>query len=113
MLDEQHAMTTEHEEYLKVRDFAVNALVKWAKTGKNELAARYQTNKFLELSGANNLTIGGKEGIIEHRKLCTSGLAIRCIALLSSQELEKVDCLLKQIAVYDAPMPKRSHGLSR
>lgn len=106
-------MTAEHEAYLQVRECAVKALVKWATTGKNELAARYQTNKFLEASGANNLTIGGKEEIIEHRKLCTSGLAIRCIALLTSQELEKVDCLLKQIAIDDAPIPKRNHALSR
>lgn len=106
-------MTAEHEAYLQVRECAVKALVKWATTGKNELAARYQTNKFLEASGANNLTIGGKEWIIEHRKLCTSGLAIRCIALLTSQELEQVDCLLKQIAIDDAPIPKRNHALSR
>ena len=54
-------MTAEHEAYLQVRECAVKALVKWVTTGKNELAARYQTNKFLEASGANNLTIGGKE----------------------------------------------------
>ena len=106
-------MTAEHEAYLQVRECAVKALVKWVTTGKNEVAARYQTNKFLEASGANNLTIGGKEGIIEHRKLCTSGLAIRCIAILTSQELEKVDYLLKQIAIDDAPIPKRNHALSR
>ena len=32
-------MTAEHEAYLPVRECAVKALVKWATTGKNELAA--------------------------------------------------------------------------
>lgn len=106
-------MTAENEAYLQVRECMVKVLVKWAKTGRIELATRYQINKFLGTSRAKNRTIGGKKRIIEHRKLCTSGLAIRGIALLTSQELEKVDCLLKHIAIDDAPMPKRNHGLSR
>lgn len=82
---------TSHVEYLKIRDYAVNALAKWAQTGKNELVAQYQTNKFMEASGANNTIIGGKEGIIEHQKLCCPILAIRCITLLTHEQHCKVD----------------------
>ncbi len=52
---------TSHEEYLRIRDYAVNALTKWAQSGKNELAARYQTNNLIETSGANDTIIGDKK----------------------------------------------------
>ncbi len=104
---------TSHEEYQRIRDYADNVLTKWAQTGKNELAARYQTNKFMEACGANDTIIGGKEGIIEHRKLCCHILAIRCITLLTHEQLCKVDKLLERIAIDDAPMPKIRCGLVR
>ena len=42
----------------------------------------------MEASAANYTIIGGKEGIIEHRKLCCPILAIRCITLLPHEQLE-------------------------
>ena len=67
----------------------------------------------MEASGANDTIIGGKEGIIEHRNLCSPILAIRCITLLTHEQLCKVDKLLERIAIDDAPMPKIRRGLGR
>ena len=54
-------------------------------------------NDYLEASGANRPSIGGKETILAHRKIAANRLAIDCIYALSKEELSKVDRELEEI----------------
>lgn len=66
-------------EYSKTRKAAVDALIYWAKTGMREFTMRDAVNDYLEASGANRPSIGGKETILAHRKIAANRLAIDCI----------------------------------
>jgi len=66
-------------EYSKARKAAVDALIYWAKTGMREFTMRDAVNDYLEASGANRPSIGGKETILAHRKIAANRLAIDCI----------------------------------
>lgn len=46
--------------YTKTRKTAVNALVHWAKTGFGQFTMREAVNDYLEASGANRPSIGGR-----------------------------------------------------
>lgn len=66
-------------EYSKTRKAAVDALIYWAKTGMREFTMRDAVNDYMEASGANRPSIGGKETILAHRKIAANRLAIDCI----------------------------------
>lgn len=85
-------------QYTKTRKTAVNALVHWAKTGWGQFTMRDAVNDYLEASGANRLSIGGKEAIFARRKIAANRLAIDCIHALSKEELTNVDRILCEIA---------------
>lgn len=84
-------------QYTKTRKTAVNALVHWAKTGWGQFTMRDAVNDYLEASGANRPSIGGKEAIFARRKIAANRLAIDCLYALSKDELSKVDKELEDI----------------
>lgn len=84
-------------QYTKTRKTAVNALVHWAKTGWGQFTMRDAVNDYLEASGANRPSIGGKEAIFARRKIAANRLAIDCIYALSKEEMSKVDMELEEI----------------
>ena len=92
-------------EYSKTRKAAVDALIYWAKTGMREFTMRDAVNDYLEASGANRPSIGGKETILAHRKIAANRLAIDCIYALSKDELSKVD---RELEVITDDNPKKS-----
>ena len=100
---------TEHD-YSKTRKAAVDALIYWAKTGMRQFTMRDAVNDYLEASGANRPSIGGKETILAHRKIAANRLAIDCIYALSKEELSKVDRELEGIV---GDLPKRNVGMRR
>ena len=100
---------TEHD-YSKTRKAAVDALIYWAKTGTRQFTMRDAVNDYLEASGANRPSIGGKETILARRKIAANRLAIDCICALSKEELSKVDRELEGI-VGDFSLPHK--GLKR
>ena len=97
-------------EYSKTRKAAVDALIYWAKTGMRQFTMRDAVNDYLEASGANRPSIGGKETILAHRKIAANRLAIDCIYALSKEELSKVDRELESIV---GDLPRREHSLRR
>ena len=94
-------------EYSKARKAAVDALIYWAKTGMREFTMRDAVNDYLEASGANRPSIGGKETILAHRKIAANRLAIDCIYALSKEDLSKVDREMEGI-VGDLSRQKRT-----
>ena len=92
-------------QYSKTRKAAVDALIYWAKTGMREFTMRDAVNDYLEASGANRPSIGGKETILAHRKIAANRLAIDCIYALSKDELSKVD---RELEVITDDNPKKS-----
>ena len=97
-------------EYIKTRKAAVDALIYWAKTGMREFTMRDAVNDYLEASGANRPSIGGKETILAHRKIAANRLAIDCIYALSKDELSKVDRELEGIV---GDLPRQGHWMKR
>ena len=97
-------------QYSKTRKAAVDALIYWAKTGMREFTMRDAVNDYLEASGANRPSIGGKETILAHRKIAANRLAIDCIYALSKEELSKMDKELEGIV---GDLPRREHSLRR
>ena len=91
-----------NKQYSKTRKATVDALIYWAKTGMREFTMRDALNDYLEASGANCPSIGGKETILAHRKIAANRLAIDCIYALSKEELSKVERELEGI-VGDVP----------
>ena len=100
---------TEHD-YSKTSKAAVDALIYWAKTGMREFTMRDAVNDYLEASGANRPSIGGKETILAHRKIAANRLAIDCIYALSKDELSKVDRELEGIV---GDLPRQGHWMKR
>ena len=100
---------TEHD-YSKTRKAAVDALIYRAKTGMREFTMRDAVNDYLEASGANRPSIGGKETILAHRKIAANRLAIDCIYALSKDELSKVDRELEGIV---GDLPRQGHWMKR
>ena len=97
-------------QYSKSRKVAVDALIYWAKTGMREFTMRDAVNDYLEASGANRPSIGGKETILAHRKIAANRLAIDCIYALSKDELSKVDRELEGIV---GDLPRQGHWMKR
>ena len=97
-------------EYSKTRKAAVDALIYWTKTGMREFTMRDAVNEYLEASGANRPSIGGKETILAHRKIAANRLAIDCIYALSKEELSKVDRELEGIV---GDLPRLNYSLKR
>lgn len=87
------------------RQAAVNALISWAKTGWGYYSMRDTMDNYLESCGANRPSIGGKEGILAHRKIAANRLAIDCIYALSKEEHSKVDRELEGTA---KDLPRKS-----
>lgn len=85
-------------EFNKVRQAAVEALIDWAKVGTGEITMRDSVNEFLDASGANLASIGGEETILSHRSMAVNRLVIDCMYALTKEELSKVDKELKGIA---------------
>ena len=100
---------TEHD-YSKTRKAAVDALIYWAKTGMRQFTMRDAVNDYLEASGANRPSIGGKETILAHRKIAANRLTIDCIYALSKDELSKVDRELEGIV---GDLPRQGHWMKR
>ena len=71
---------------------------------------RDAVNEYLEASGANRPSIGGKETILAHRKIAANRLAIDCIYALSKDELSKVDRELEGIV---GDLPRQGHWMKR
>ena len=97
-------------EYSKTREAAAEALIHWAKTGWQQFTMRDAVNDYLEASGANRPSIGGKETILAHRKIAANRLAIDCIYALSKDELSKVDRELEGIV---GDLPRQGHWMKR
>lgn len=96
-------------EVSQLRETAVNAVVRWAQTGKNELTMRSTVNRYMEVSGAN-LSIAGEEGIIGKRRIEAQLILRDCITPLSRENLRKAETMLFRIAEDDAPTMKRGLG---
>ena len=96
--------------YSNARKAAAAALIYWAQTGMGNLTMRNAVNDYLEASGANRPSIGGKETILAHRKIAANRLAIDCIYALSKDELSKVDRELEGIV---GDLPRQGHWMKR
>ena len=59
-------------DYSKTRKAAADALIYWAKTGMRKFTMRDAVNDYLEASGANRPSIGGKETILAHRQIAAN-----------------------------------------
>ena len=59
-------------DYSKTRKAAADALIYWAKTGMRQFTMRDAVNDYLQASGANRPSIGGKETILAHRKIAAN-----------------------------------------
>ena len=92
------------------RQAAVNALIRWAKTGWSYYSMRDAVDNYLETCGANHHSIGGEESILAHRKIAANRLAIDCIYALSKEELSKVDRELEGIAAV-IPMQEKKNRI--
>lgn len=89
---------------------AIQSLIKWGKKGLAYFPMRNAVNHYMEVAGMNAMTIDGEDGIREHRKIAAQGLAIDCIASLTSEQLSKVDRELTYIA-NDIPRQGQSRGM--
>ena len=78
--------------------------------GMKKFTMRDAVNDYLEASGANRPSIGGKETILAHRKIAANRLAIDCIYALSKEELSKVDRELEGIV---SNLPRQGVGIRR
>lgn len=81
----------------KLKNEAVNALVRWGKTGLGLYSMRNAVNTYIKACGADNIPFDGINGIREKRKIVSDGLLIHCVAPLSREQLYKVEMELDQI----------------
>lgn len=86
------------EELDKLKNEAVNASVRWGKTGLGLYSMRDAVNAYMKASGADNIPFDGINGIREKRKIVSDALIIHCIAPLSKEQLYKVEMELNQIS---------------
>lgn len=82
----------------KLKNEAVNALVRWGKIGLGLYSMRDAVNAYMKACGADKIPFDGINGIREKRKIVPDGLLIHCIAPLSREQLYKVKMELNQIS---------------
>ena len=82
----------------KLKNEAVNALVRWGKIGLGLYSMRDAVNAYMKACGADKIPFDGINGIREKRKIVSDGLPIHCIAPLSREQLYKVKMELNQIS---------------
>ena len=64
----------------KLKNEAVNALVRWGKIGLGLYSMRDAVNAYMKACGADKIPFDGINGIREKRKIVSDGLLIHCIA---------------------------------
>lgn len=82
----------------KLKNEAVNALVRWGKIGLGLYSMRDAVNAYMKACGADKIPFDGINGIREKRKIVSDALIIHCIAPLSKEQLYKVEMELNQIS---------------
>ena len=82
----------------KLKNEAVNALVRWGKIGLGLYSMRDAVNAYMKACGADKIPFDGINGIREKRKIVSDGLLIHCIAPLPREQLYKVKMELNQIS---------------
>lgn len=92
-----------------MKETAVNAVIRWAKTDMCELSMRSQVNSYMEATGAHN-SPAGEEGIRLGRRIVARELLLGCITPLSREHLKKAEAMLLRIADEDAPRVRRGRG---
>lgn len=97
-------------EITKIKETAVNAVIRWARTDRNELFMRSKVNEYMEASGAHN-SPAGEEGVKLGRRIVARELLLGCITPLSREHLRKAEAMLLRIADDDAPRVKRGRGM--
>ncbi len=97
-------------ELSRIKESAVNAVIRWAQSDRNELTMRSQVNRYMEASEAHN-SPAGEEGIILGRRIVARELLLGCITPLSRESLRKAETMLLRIAEDDAPRVKRGRGI--
>lgn len=97
-------------EITKMKETAVNAVIRWAQTDRNELYMRSKVNEYMEASGAHNSS-AGEEGIKLGRRIVAGELLLGCVTPLSREHLKKAETMLLRIADDDAPRVKRGWGM--
>ena len=65
----------------KLKNEAVNALVRWGKTGLGLYSMRNAVNTYMKACGADNIPFDGINGIREKRKIVSDGLLIHSLHL--------------------------------